>query len=159
MNNALAISGLTKTYQDFTLDGVSFDVPAGSIVGLIGENGAALFAGGISLPCAYVFDPEKSQVVFMLSFMASTGIIDGLVLLTNLFLTVKDHMLSAFSVVLVISVIWFFFSYLIAAASYQKRDIVRECDHLYLSFSNYALNLYSSHIIISIKRSDRPQSG
>lgn len=40
MNNALVISGLTKTYQDFVLDHVSFTVPAGSIVGLIGENGA-----------------------------------------------------------------------------------------------------------------------
>ena len=40
MNNALTISGLTKTYKDFVLDRVSFDVPEGSIVGLIGENGA-----------------------------------------------------------------------------------------------------------------------
>lgn len=40
MTNALTISGLTKTYKDFTLDHVSFTVPNGSIVGLIGENGA-----------------------------------------------------------------------------------------------------------------------
>ena len=40
MNNALTISGLTKTYKDFVLDNVSFSVPSGSIVGLIGENGA-----------------------------------------------------------------------------------------------------------------------
>ena len=40
MNNALTISGLTKTYPDFVLDHVSFSVPRGSIVGLIGENGA-----------------------------------------------------------------------------------------------------------------------
>lgn len=40
MNHALTISGLTKTYQDFVLDHVSFTVPSGSIVGLIGENGA-----------------------------------------------------------------------------------------------------------------------
>ena len=40
MNNALTISGLTKTYKDFVLDKVSFRVPSGSIVGLIGENGA-----------------------------------------------------------------------------------------------------------------------
>ena len=40
MNNALTISGLTKTYQDFVLDHVSFSVPSGSVVGLIGENGA-----------------------------------------------------------------------------------------------------------------------
>lgn len=40
MNNALTISELTKTYKDFVLDKVSFSVPEGSIVGLIGENGA-----------------------------------------------------------------------------------------------------------------------
>ena len=40
MIDALTISGLTKTYKDFILDGISFSVPSGSIVGLIGENGA-----------------------------------------------------------------------------------------------------------------------
>ncbi len=40
MANALMVSGLTKTYKDFVLDHVSFSVPNGSIVGLIGENGA-----------------------------------------------------------------------------------------------------------------------
>lgn len=38
--NALAVDGLTKQYKDFTLDGVSFTVPCGTIVGLVGENGA-----------------------------------------------------------------------------------------------------------------------
>ncbi len=38
--NALAIYGLTKRYPDFLLDEVSFCVPCGAIVGLIGENGA-----------------------------------------------------------------------------------------------------------------------
>ena len=40
MIDAMPISGLTKTYKDFILDGISFSVPSGSIVGLIGENGA-----------------------------------------------------------------------------------------------------------------------
>ena len=40
MANAFMASGLTKTYQDFVLDHVSFTVPSGSIVGLMGENGA-----------------------------------------------------------------------------------------------------------------------
>lgn len=40
MNDALTISGLKKTYPDFVLDSISFSVPSGSIVGLIGENGA-----------------------------------------------------------------------------------------------------------------------
>lgn len=39
-NNALEVKGLTKKYKDFILEDVSFQVPCGSIVGLIGENGA-----------------------------------------------------------------------------------------------------------------------
>ncbi len=38
--NALVVNGLTKRYQDFILDEVSFQVPKGTIVGFIGENGA-----------------------------------------------------------------------------------------------------------------------
>lgn len=37
---ALEVRDLTKHYAGFTLDGVSFCVPRGTIVGLIGENGA-----------------------------------------------------------------------------------------------------------------------
>lgn len=40
MNYAIEVNGLTKHYKDFTLDHVSFRVPAGTIVGCIGENGA-----------------------------------------------------------------------------------------------------------------------
>ena len=84
---------------------------------------AALLAGGISLPCAYRFDPDKSQIVFMMSYIASTGIIVALVLLTNLFLPVKEHTLAAFGVVNVFSLIWFFVSCRIATVLYQKQDI------------------------------------
>ena len=38
--NALEVKGLTKVYPEFTLDKVSFCVPQGHIVGLIGRNGA-----------------------------------------------------------------------------------------------------------------------
>lgn len=37
---ALELSNVSKQYKDFTLDNISFKVPQGSIVGLIGENGA-----------------------------------------------------------------------------------------------------------------------
>ena len=39
-SNALVVNDLTKKYPDFVLDKVSFSVPCGTIVGLIGENGA-----------------------------------------------------------------------------------------------------------------------
>ena len=38
--NALVVQGLAKTYDGFALKDVSFRVPSGAIVGLIGENGA-----------------------------------------------------------------------------------------------------------------------
>lgn len=38
--NAIEISGLRKCYDGFTLDDISFDVPKGSIMGFIGQNGA-----------------------------------------------------------------------------------------------------------------------
>ena len=37
---AIEINGLTKKYDGFTLDNVSFNVPKGSIMGFIGQNGA-----------------------------------------------------------------------------------------------------------------------
>jgi ABC-2 type transport system ATP-binding protein len=40
MDNAIEIKGLRKEYKRFTLDGVSFAVPRGYIMGLIGPNGA-----------------------------------------------------------------------------------------------------------------------
>ena len=40
MENILQIADLTKRYPDFYLDHLTLNVPSGSIVGLIGENGA-----------------------------------------------------------------------------------------------------------------------
>lgn len=40
MENILSVKNLTKSYQRFKLDNVSFDIPRGSIMGFIGENGA-----------------------------------------------------------------------------------------------------------------------
>ena len=39
-NNALYIENLSKKYKNFALENVTFSVPKGSVVGLIGENGA-----------------------------------------------------------------------------------------------------------------------
>ena len=40
MENAIVVKNLTKKYAGFTLNNISFEVPAGSVVGFIGENGA-----------------------------------------------------------------------------------------------------------------------
>ncbi len=40
MDKVLEVAGLTKNYRTFTLDGVSFEIPKGTILGLIGPNGS-----------------------------------------------------------------------------------------------------------------------
>lgn len=40
MDYILEVKDLEKKYMDFTLDKISFSIPSGTIVGLIGENGA-----------------------------------------------------------------------------------------------------------------------
>ena len=39
-NTVLNISGLTKNYKDFTLDSASFEIEQGTVMGLVGQNGA-----------------------------------------------------------------------------------------------------------------------
>ena len=84
----------------------------------------ALLAGCVSLPCAYMFDPEKSQIVFMMSIMIATCIIVGLVFFINLFVSVTTNDLLTFNIILAISLVCYFISYRIAVSVYKNRDIV-----------------------------------
>ena len=40
MTNAIEVKSISKKYKEFTLDNLSFTLPCGCIMGLIGENGA-----------------------------------------------------------------------------------------------------------------------
>lgn len=40
LDNAIEVNGVTKKYDGFTLDNVSFEVPKGVVMGFIGQNGA-----------------------------------------------------------------------------------------------------------------------
>ena len=122
----LALSGLAATLIPCGIlaqSGANVTVRSLCLYGTIGMS-ATLLAGGISLPCAYLFDPEKSQIVFMMSFMASTGIIAGIVLFMNLLIPVKEYMLPTFGIVFAVAVICFVISYIIAVKVYRKRDII-----------------------------------
>ena len=40
MKYAIEVRNLTKHYKGFALDDISFQLPSGTVMGLIGENGA-----------------------------------------------------------------------------------------------------------------------
>lgn len=40
MKDALCVTNLSKSYEDFTLQNISFSIPTGSVMGLIGKNGS-----------------------------------------------------------------------------------------------------------------------
>ena len=40
MDYAIQVKNLTKTYKDFSLDSISLALPCGTVMGLVGENGA-----------------------------------------------------------------------------------------------------------------------
>lgn len=58
----LRISGLKKRYKNFEMDGVTFDIPQGSIVGLIGENGAG--KSTIIKSILGVTRPDGGKIIF-----------------------------------------------------------------------------------------------
>lgn len=55
-HNILEVKNICKQYKDFTLDHVSFQLPAGCIMGFIGENGA-----GKSTTIKAIMDLEKKD--------------------------------------------------------------------------------------------------
>ena len=58
MENAIEVSGLAKRYPGFALEGLSFSLPSGCIMGLIGENGA-----GKSTTIRLLFSEEKDTLL------------------------------------------------------------------------------------------------
>lgn len=58
----LSIKGLNKHYTNFEMNGVSFDIPEGTVVGLIGENGAG--KSTVIKSILGTVHPDGGQIIF-----------------------------------------------------------------------------------------------
>lgn len=92
------------------------------LYGFLGLS-ASFIAGCFSLPLAFIFDAEKAQIVFMVSFIAASGIITGAILFINLFIPVKEHMTFSSFAVFVFSMLLFYISFAVSKRMYNTKDI------------------------------------
>lgn len=58
----LSLRNLSKRYANFAVENVSFDIPSGSVVGLIGENGAG--KSTIIKSILGVVHPDNGEIIF-----------------------------------------------------------------------------------------------
>ena len=71
MMPVLSVQGLTKRYDDFTLEGVSFEVQPGYVMGLVGPNGAgktttlSAILETIRYEAGEIMAPERSGIGFV----------------------------------------------------------------------------------------------
>lgn len=104
--NAIEICGITKKYDGFTLDNISFNVPKGTIMGFIGQNGAA----GVILFAAIVYFLYGD-----ISFFDMKKPFESIMKLFS-----KDWSLPVISALTYITIALYYISYRIALALYRK---------------------------------------
>lgn len=83
----------------------------------------SLLVGCISIPCSYRVSPDKAQIVFMLSYIVSAGIIFGLSVMLNLCFPMKTNASLALSIVAAISAVFLFVSYLVTVRMFQRKEL------------------------------------
>ncbi len=83
----------------------------------------SLLPGSISIPCAFIFDEEKSIMGSILSYVVTSGLFAGLVFLLNQFMDLMKNITVICGLVAVFSVVVFILSWLICPKKLSKRDI------------------------------------
>lgn len=83
----------------------------------------SLLPGSISIPCIFVFDEEKSVVGLVLSYIVTSGLFSGLIVLLKQFTDVKGNLFEICGIAAVFSVVVFALSWLICPKRIAHRDM------------------------------------
>ena len=122
--NKLEIKGLCKHYKDFDLNDVSFVVPEGAVVGLVGENGAGKSTVIKSIVGAV--HPDAGGILFegrpviILVVLATLGIWIALLLILEKELGVSEALVIALP--LTFAVISLVVSYFVSVRIYGRKE-------------------------------------
>ena len=123
--NAIEIKGVTKCYDSFTLDNISFDVPKGCIMGFIGQNGAG-----------------KTTTIH--SLLHTTNINEGEIKLLGL-----DHVKDETEIKKRIAVV---FDEMPFHDIFNAKDMARIFEGLYPEWDNMAYSQYLERFQLPIKK-------
>lgn len=123
--NAIEIKGVTKCYEGFTLDNISFDVPKGCIMGFIGQNGAG-------------------KTTTIRSLLHITNINEGEIKLLGL-----DHVKDETEIKKRIAVV---FDELPFHDIFNAKDMARIFEGLYPEWDNMAYSQYLERFQLPIKK-------
>lgn len=83
----------------------------------------SLLPGSISIPCAFVFDQEKSIMGTVLSYIVTSGLFAGLIFLLKQFMDPMENILAICGITAAFSVVVFNLSWLLCPKRLSKRDI------------------------------------
>lgn len=137
--NAIEIKGITKKYDGFTLDNVSFEVPKGSIMGFIGQNGAGIvlrandmkslkklgaIAGGIGavILLALEFIPSGVSDSELETFMTEVETASSPVILNKYigFVTIPD---AAGIIGIILTVVILIAGFIVTLKNHKRREV------------------------------------
>lgn len=83
----------------------------------------SLLPGSVSIPCAFFFDEEKSILGLILSYIVTSGMLVGLLMLLKQVINIRENMLEICGIVALFSIVAFVVSALFFPQKVSQKDI------------------------------------
>ena len=83
----------------------------------------SLLPGSVNLPCAFLLSAEKSLVGVVLSYMATSALLAGAILLLRQVMDVSQHIYAVLGAGVALSAVCFGISWIISARRISARDV------------------------------------
>jgi hypothetical protein len=99
-------SAISLPRQEFDAESLFLFASIGLIVLLV--------SGSIMIPCNFIFREEKAMLSMILSYLATSALVVGYILIVNLFVDVQTHLLPVCGIGAVVSIVIYLISWTIS---------------------------------------------